>query len=178
MVASVASDFGALDILVNNAGLVQMQKFIDSKPEDWKRQLDVCLYGAIHCSHAAAPHINARKMGRIIGFAGDSSRVGESGLAIAAAGRAGVIALMKSLAKEFGRFGTTANSISLGLIETSHSNKEFLEANREKILRQYAIRRLGAPTDIGATVALLASDSGSWITGQVLSINGGFAMLG
>lgn len=178
MVAAIVKDFGGLDILVNNAGFVITQKFTDSKPDDWKRQLDVCLYGAIHCCHAAAPYVNARKQGRIIGFSGDSSRVGESGLAMAAAGRAGVIALMKSLAKEFGRFGTTANAISLGLIETSHSNKAWLDENREKILRQYAIRRLGKPSDIGGAVAFLASDHAQWITGQVLSINGGFAMVG
>jgi NAD(P)-dependent dehydrogenase (short-subunit alcohol dehydrogenase family) len=178
MVAEVAKDFGGLDILVNNAGFVITQKFTDSKPEDWKRQLDVCLYGAIHCCHAAAPHLNARKQGRIISFSGDSSRVGESNLAMAAAGRAGVIALMKSLAKEFGRFGTTANTLSLGLIETSHSNKAWLDENRDKILRQYAIRRLGKPEDVGGAVAFLASDHGQWITGQVLSINGGFAMVG
>lgn len=178
MVEQTAKDFGGLDILVNNAGYVKNQKFTDTGPSDWKSQLDVCLYGAIHCCHAAAAHINARKHGRIISLSGDSSRVGESGLAMAAAGRAGVIALMKSLAKEFGRFNTTANAVSLGLVETSHSNKAWLDENRDKILRQYAIRRLGKPGDIGGTVAFLASDHASWITGQVLSINGGFAMVG
>jgi NAD(P)-dependent dehydrogenase (short-subunit alcohol dehydrogenase family) len=178
MVDAVAADFGGLDVLVNNAGLVQTQKFTDTGPDDWKRQLDVCLYGAIHCCHAAAPYLNARKQGRIISFSGDSSRVGESGLAMAAAGRAGVIALMKSLAREWGRFHTTANTISLGLIETSHSNKAWLDENRDKILRNYAIRRLGKPSDVGGAVAFLASDQAQWITGQVLSINGGFAMVG
>jgi 3-oxoacyl-[acyl-carrier protein] reductase len=85
---------------------------------------------------------------------------------------------MKSLAREFGRFGTTANTLSLGLIETSHSNKAWLDENRDKILRQYAIRRLGKPEDVGGAVAFLASDHAQWITGQVLSINGGFAMVG
>jgi NAD(P)-dependent dehydrogenase (short-subunit alcohol dehydrogenase family) len=174
----IVKDFGGLDILINNAGVVQRQKFVETKPEDWKRQLDVCLYGAIHCCHAAAPHLEKSKHGRIISFAGDSSRVGEAGLAMAAAGRAGVIALMKSLAREFGRFGTTANALALGLIETSHSDKAWLDANREKILRNYAIRRLGTPSDAASTTAFLASKHASWITGQVLSINGGFAMVG
>ena len=107
---------------------------------------------------------------------GDSSRVGESGLAIVAAARAGVVALMKSLAREFGRSGTTANAISLGLVETDH-DKDWVEANREKLVRAYAIRRLGQPSDVAPMVALLASDAGGWITGQTISISGGFSMI-
>src|SRR6202044_230115 len=104
---------------------------------------------------------------------GDSSRVGESGLAIVAAARAGVIALMKSLAREFGRSGTTANTVSLGLVETPH-DKEWVDANREKLVKLYPLRRLGLPEDVAPMVALLASPHGGWITGQVLSISGGF----
>jgi 3-oxoacyl-[acyl-carrier protein] reductase len=107
---------------------------------------------------------------------GDSSRVGESGLAVAAAARAGTIALMKSLAREMGRSGTTANSIALGLIESAH-DRSWVEANREKLVKAYAIRRLGQPSDVAPMVTLLASDAGSWITGQVISINGGFSMV-
>jgi 3-oxoacyl-[acyl-carrier protein] reductase len=178
MIDKVAKDFGGLDILVNNAGVVKRQPFVETKPEDWKRHIDVCLYGAIHCCHSAARYLEKSKNGRIISFAGDSSRVGEAGLALAAAGRAGVIALMKSLAREFGRFGITANALALGLVESSHNDKAWLEANRDKILRNYAIRRLGTPSDAAGAVAFLASKHASWITGQVLSINGGFAMVG
>ena len=117
-----------------------------------------------------------RAAGRIISIMGDSSRVGESGLALAAAARAGTIALMKSLAREWGRSGVTANSISLGLIETAH-DKTWVEANREKLVKAYPIRRLGQPSDVAPMVALLASDAGSWITGQVISISGGFSMV-
>jgi len=178
MIDQIVKDFGALDILVNNAAVVKRQRFLDTKPEDWKRQIDVSLYGAIHCCHAAAPHLEKSRNGRIIGFAGDSSRVGEAGLAMAAAARAGVIALMKSLAREFGRFGTTANALALGLVESSHNDQAWLDANREKILRNYAIRRLGMPSDAASTVAFLVSKHASWITGQVLSVDGGFAMVG
>ena len=119
MVDAVVKDFGGLNILVNNAGLALRQRFVETTPEDWKRQIDACLYGAIHCCHAVAPHLEAAKNGRIVSVIGDSSRVGESGLAIVAAARAGVVALMKSLAREFGRSGTTANTVSLGLVETA-----------------------------------------------------------
>ncbi len=176
MVSDVKAEFGGLDILVNNAGLVLRKRFIETTPEDWHRQIDICLYGAIHCCHAAIPLLEASGRGRIISIMGDSSRVGESGLAIAAAARAGTIALMKSLAREMGRTGTTANSIALGLIESAH-DRNWVEANREKLVKAYAIRRLGQPSDVAPMVTLLASDAGAWITGQVISISGGFSMV-
>jgi 3-oxoacyl-[acyl-carrier protein] reductase len=176
MVEAVVKDFGALNILVNNAGLARRQRFVETTPEDWKKQIDICLYGAIHCCHAAAPHLEGAKNGRIISVIGDSSRVGESGLAIVAAARAGVVALMKSLAREFGRSGTTANTVSLGLVETAH-DRAWVEENREKLVRLYPVRRLGMPDDIAPAVALLASPRSGWITGQTLSISGGFSMV-
>ncbi len=176
MVEQIVKDSGGLNILINNAGLALRQRFMETKPEDWHRQIDACLYGAIHCCHAAAPHLDAAKNGRIVSVVGDSSRVGESGLAIVAAARAGVVALMKSLAREFGRSGTTANTVSLGLVETPH-DKEWVDANREKLIKLYPLRRLGVPGDVAPMVTLLASPHSSWITGQVLSISGGFSMV-
>ena len=176
MVEQIVKDFGGLNILINNAGLALRQRFMETKPEDWHRQIDACLYGAIHCCHAAAPHLDAAKNGRIVSVIGDSSRVGELGLAIVAAARAGVVALMKSLAREFGRSGTTANTVSLGLVETPH-DKEWVDANREKLIKLYPLRRLGVPGDVAPMVTLLASPHGGWITGQVLSISGGFSMV-
>jgi 3-oxoacyl-[acyl-carrier protein] reductase len=176
MVDAIVKDFGGLNILINNAGIAKRQRFVETTPDDWHRQIDACLYGAIHCCHAAAPHLEAAKNGRIIGIIGDSSRVGESGLAIVAAARAGVIGLLKSLAREFGRSGTTANTVSLGLVETPH-DKEWLDANREKLTRLYPVRRLGLPGDVAPMVTLLASPHGGWITGQVLSVSGGYSMV-
>jgi len=176
MVEGIAKDFGGLNILINNAGLALRQRFMETKPEDWRRQIDACLYGAIHCCYAAAPHFDAAGNGRIVSIIGDSSRIGESGLAIVAAARAGVVALMKSLAREFGRSGTTANAVSLGLVETPH-DKEWVDANREKLIKLYPLRRLGLPGDVAPMVTLLASPHAGWITGQVLSISGGFSMV-
>jgi 3-oxoacyl-[acyl-carrier protein] reductase len=176
MIDQIAEDFGGLNILINNAGTAIRQRFVETKPEDWGRQIDACLYGAIHCCHAAAPLLENAKNGRIVSVVGDSSRVGESGLAIVAAARAGVIALMKSLAREFGRSGTTANTVSLGLVETQH-DAEWVEANREKLIRLYPLRRLGLAGDVAPMVTLLASPNAGWITGQVISISGGFSMV-
>ena len=176
MVDEVVQDFGGLNILINNAGIAQRQRFVETKPDDWHRQIDACLYGAIHCCYAAAPHLESAKNGRIVSVIGDSSRVGESGLAIVAAARAGVVALMKSLAREFGRSGTTANTVSLGLVETAH-DRDWVEANREKLVKLYPVRRLGQAGDVAPMVTLLVSPHGGWITGQVISISGGFSMV-
>ncbi|GAB7541256.1 SDR family NAD(P)-dependent oxidoreductase [Cupriavidus sp. 8B] len=176
MVAQTVAEFGGLNILVNNAGLVIRKRFADTTPDEWRRQIDVCLYGTLNCTHAALPYLEAQKgSGRIISIMGDSSRVGESGLAIGAAARAANIALMKSIARET-RAGTTANAIALGLIETAH-DPDFIEANREKLTKFYPLRRLGQPGDVAPLVVLLASGRGSWITGQVVSVSGGFSMV-
>ena len=176
MVTQTVDEFGGLNILVNNAGLVIRKRFADTTPEEWRKQIDVCLYGTLNCCHAALPHLETSKgNGRIISLMGDSSRVGESGLAIGAAARAANIALMKSLARET-RAGTTANAVALGLIETAH-DPAFIDANREKLTKLYPLRRLGQPGDVAPMVVLLASDQGSWITGQVISISGGFSMV-
>jgi 3-oxoacyl-[acyl-carrier protein] reductase len=176
MVQKIAADLGGLNILVNNAGLAIRKPFKDTTPEDWRRQIDVNLMGAIHLCHAAAPHLEQGGDGRIIAIVGDSSRVGESGLAIVGAARAGVIVLMKSLAREMGRAGVTANTVSLGLVETGH-DPEWLNANRDKLVRLYPVRRLGRPDDVAPTVTLLASPRSGWITGQVISVSGGYCMV-
>lgn len=176
MIAETLNSFGSLNILVNNAGLVERKRFLDTQPAEWHRQIDVCFYGTLNCTHAALPHLEKEKgIGRVITITGDSSRVGESGLAIGAAARAANIALMKSIARET-RNGTTANALSLGLIETAH-DPQFIEANRTKLTKLYPLRRLGQPQDVAPMAALLASDQGSWITGQTISISGGFSMV-
>ena len=176
MIGAIVRDFGRIDILINNAGVAIRKRFAETTPDDWRRQIDACLYGAIHCCHAAAPHLERVGNGRIVSLIGDSSRVGESGLAIVAAARAGVVALMKSLARELGRSGTTANAISLGLVETDH-DKAWVDANRDKLVKLYPVRRLGLAGDVAPMVTMLASPKSGWITGQVLSISGGYSMV-
>ena len=176
MTENIVADHGSLNIVVNNAGLAIRKPFKDTTPEEWRSQIDVNLMGAIHVCHAAAPHLEKSGNGRIIAIIGDSSRVGESGLSIVAAARAGVIGLMKSIARELGHAGVTANTVSLGMVETGHDPK-WLEANREKLVRFYPTRRLGLAQDIAPTVVLLASPLSGWITGQVISVSGGYSMV-
>ncbi len=177
MVDRAVAEFGRIDILVNNAGLVLKERFVDTTPADWALQIGVGLYGVIHTCHAVAPLMIRQKGGRIINLAGDSARVGENGLAITAASRGGVVALTKSLARELGRANVTANVLALGLMKTSHSDAAWLEENLDKILRSYAIKRIGEAGDIAPFVTFLASDLASWVTGQVISVNGGFSMV-
>ena len=119
----------------------------------------------------------SNKFGKIINLVGDSSRIGEANLSSTAAARGGTIALGKSLAKEFGRANITVNTVSLGLVETAHSDKAFLENNREKIIKSYPLKRIGTPEDVAPIVVFLCSNNASWITGQVVSVNGGFCMV-
>ena len=178
MTDQIVNDFGQLDILVNNAGYVKPNRFVNTAPEEWRTQIDVGLYGVIHCCHAAASLLAASGQGRIISLAGDSARVGEKGLSITAASRGGVLSLPKSLAKELGRDGITVNAVALGLVETGHSDKEWLEKNMAKIVRNYPSGRIGQPEDVAPTVAFLASAGAAWVTGQIISISGGYSMVG
>lgn len=177
MTDGVVAEWGSLDVLVNNAGYVKYQRFIESEPADWKRQIDICLYGALNCSHAAAKHMAQQQSGRVINIVGDSSRIGEANIALAATARGGTIALGKSMAKELGRYNVTVNTIALGLIETAHQDPEFLAKNMERIVKAYPLRRIGKPGDVAPMVVFLASAGADWITGQVISVNGGFSMV-
>lgn len=178
MTNAIIDDFGHIGILVNNAGLVLPKRFLETGPEDWKRQIDVGLYGVIHSCNAVGGHMVERGEGRIVNITGDSARVGEKFLSVTASSRGGVLSLTKSLAREFGPAGVTVNAIAFGLIETAHSDRDWLQRNRERIERQYPLGRIGKPADIAPTVAFMASEGAAWITGQVFSINGGYSMVG
>ena len=177
MVHKIKDECGDIDFLINNAGYTKIQRFVESTPLDWDRQIDTSLKGAINCCHAVAPDMISKKFGKIINLVGDSSRIGEANLSATAAARGGTIALGKSLAKEFGRSNITVNTVSLGLVETSHSDKTFLETNKEKIIKSYPLKRIGTPKDIAPIVVFLCSENANWITGQIISVNGGFCMV-
>jgi NAD(P)-dependent dehydrogenase (short-subunit alcohol dehydrogenase family) len=176
MVAAIIEDMGRIDVLVNNAGYVTPQRFVDTTPDDWKAQIDVGLYGVIHCCHAVVPHMAQQGGGRIISLAGDSARVGEKNLSVTAASRGGVLALTKSLAKELGRDNITVNAVALGLVETSHSDKAWLDKHMDRIVRNYPLGRIGQVEDVAPLIAFLASKGAAWITGQIMSVSGGYSM--
>jgi 3-oxoacyl-[acyl-carrier protein] reductase len=121
----------------------------------------------------------ARRAGAIVNLMGDSGRVGESGLLVTATTRASTVGLTKSLARELARYGIRANCVSIALVQTDNLEAHAGGAEDErmkKILAQYPLRRLGHPADVTAMILLLASPLSSWTTGQVISVNGGYAM--
>lgn len=178
MVDDIVATFGSIDIVVNNAGVAQRARFLETTTEQWQHHVDIGLMGTVNTSRAALPHmVAAGNGGRIISIGGDSSRVGEANLSMAAASRAATIALIKSLAKEFGRNDITCNAVTLGMIQSAHSDPQWLAEVLPKMVKNYPLKRIGQPGDVAPIIAFLAGEGASWITGQTISVNGGFAMV-
>lgn len=179
IVERTENDLGPIDVLVNNAAVAVKQRFLESTPQDWAAQIDVTVTGTLQITHAVATQMAGRESGVIVNMMGDSGRVGESGLLVTATARSTTVGLTRSLAKELARFGIRANAVSLALVRTdnfdSHAGAPEAE-QMKKILAQYPLRRVGHPDDITPMVLLLASPLSSWTTGQVVSVNGGYAM--
>jgi 3-oxoacyl-[acyl-carrier protein] reductase len=178
-VEAVESQLGPIGVLVNNAAATGLKPFLETTPDDWAFQVDVTVTGTIRVTQAVARRMVERKAGVIVSLMGDSGRVGESGLSITATTRATTMALTKSLAKELARHGIRANCVSIGLVQTDRFDEHAGAPDEErmrKILAQYPLRRLGRPSDVTPLVLLLASPLSGWITGQVISVNGGYAM--
>lgn len=179
IVDRVESELGPIGVLVNNSAVTRKQRFLESTPEDWSPQIDVTVTGTLHITHAVARRMAERKSGAIVNLMGDSGRVGESGLLVTATARSTTVGLTRSLAKELARSGIRANAVSLALVRTDNFEAHAGGAEDErmqKILAQYPLRRVGRPEDITPMVLLLASPLSSWTTGQVVSVNGGYAM--
>ncbi len=173
------SELGPIGVLVNNAAATKVQRFLDSTPQDWAPQIDVTVTGTLQITRAVAKRMVERGQGSIVNMMGDSGRVGESGLLVTATARSTTVGLTRSLAKELARFGVRSNAVSLALVRTDNFQQHAGEAADErmmKIIAQYPLRRLGRPDDITPMVLLLASPLSSWTTGQVVSVNGGYAM--
>jgi 2-hydroxycyclohexanecarboxyl-CoA dehydrogenase len=176
-VREMVSQAGQVDILVNNAGIplsgFTMRAFVDEDPADWQAFINLNVYGPMNCTHAVLPGMIARGWGRVITISSESARVGDRRLAVYAASKGAGPAFMRSLAKEVGRNGITCNSLSLAT-----QNNAGLDESSDMTLRQlkaYAIPRLGHGSDVAAAIAWLTSDGGSWVTGQTIPVNGGYA---
>ena len=184
----IMDQLGNPDVFINCAAVDDNKLFLDSKPEDWKRIISIDLEGALNCLHVFLPDMVARGSGRIILLASDSARLGQARLSYYAAAKAGVIALVKSVAQEVGRSGVTLNVVSPGATNTemriareaslaAQMGPEKYERRQKTVLKMYPMARIGVPDDIASGILFLASDEASWITGQVLSVNGGFCMI-
>jgi 3-oxoacyl-[acyl-carrier protein] reductase len=179
-VERVERELGPVEVLVNNAAATRRQPFLESSPADWQAQVDVTVTGTLRVTQAVARRMAPRGAGAIVNLMGDSGRVGESGLLVTATARASTVGLTRSLARELARHGIRANCVSIALVQTeslgAHTGGAD-DARLQRILAQYPLRRLGRPEDVAPMVLLLASPLSSWTTGQVVSVNGGYAMV-
>ena len=171
------AQLGQVSILVNNAATWVVKEFKDTTPAEVDRVLGVTLTGTINVTRAALPDVIERR-GRIINIISDSARTGERFMSVYAAAKAGLIGLTKSIAKEVGAKGVMVNGVSPGTTSTP-GGSGFIEAagGPEKLARAYPMGRIGEPQDIANAVLFFASPLCSWITGQVLSVSGGFTMV-
>jgi 2-hydroxycyclohexanecarboxyl-CoA dehydrogenase len=176
---TVESELGSIGVLVNNAAVTSRGRFLERSAADFAAEIDVTVTGTLRICHAVAQRMADHGGGSIVSLMGDSGRVGESGLLVTATARSSTLGLTKSLAKELARHRVRANAVSLGLVQTdnfaAHTGGTEDERLR-KITALYPLRRLGRAEDVTPTILLLASPRSSWTTGQVLSVNGGFAM--
>jgi 3-oxoacyl-[acyl-carrier protein] reductase len=175
LVENVETSFGQLDILVNNAGLTRDNILFRLKDDDWDAVLDANLRGAFVAMRAASRGMMKRRWGRIVNIASVVGIIGNKGQANYAASKAGLIGLTKSVAKELASRNILINAVAPGFIETDMTAAMTPEA-RETLSEQIPLARLGTPNDVAATVAFLASDFASYITGQVLVVDGGLVM--
>jgi 3-oxoacyl-[acyl-carrier protein] reductase len=175
LVADTESAFGSLDILVNNAGLTRDNIVMRLKDDDWDAVLDANLRGAFATIRAASKGMMKRRWGRIINISSVVGLIGNKGQANYAASKAGLIGLTKSVAKELASRNILVNAIAPGFIETEMTDAMTPEA-RKGLIDAIPLGRLGSPADIAHAVAFLSSDYASYITGQVLVVDGGMVM--
>lgn len=173
----VVAELGGLSILVNNAGVSIDALLLRASEADLQRVLDVSIKGAFLCSKAAARHIlKAKADGRIINISSVIGEQGNTGQAMYAAAKAGMLGLTKSLARELASRGVTVNAITPGFFDTDMTAASIHPEAREALLKQIPLGRIGRPEEVAEAVAFLAAPAAAYITGHVLAINGGLRM--
>jgi len=173
--ATAQQHFGRIDILVNNAGVTKDGLALRMKKDDWDLVLNINLRGAFLATQQALPGMLKERWGRIVNIASVVGQSGNPGQVNYVASKAGIIGLTKALAQEVGSRNITVNAVAPGFIETDMTAKLTPE-QREAMLAKVPLKRGGLPDDIAAAVKFLASDEASYITGHVLSVNGGMYM--
>ena len=175
MIAFAHSNFGSISILVNNAGIAEQIMFCDITEEKWDRMFAVDVKGVYNCIQAALPDMIHNKSGRIINISSMWGITGASCEVHYSAAKAAVIGMTKALAKELGPSGITVNAIAPGVISTE-MNGNISEEIMSELKEETPIGRIGTPEDIAETALFLASPKASFITGEVISVNGGFVI--
>lgn len=176
-VADTLEAYGGLDVLVNSAGAWRINMFVDSNPDDWDFEIDVCLKGTINCTRAALDAMIAKGgSGKIVSVASDAGRVGEFRQPVYSGAKAGIIGFSKAVAKEVGKHGIHLNCVCPGYTKTPGVG-DMPEEQEARIAKVYPLRKLGLPDDVAKVVVFMASDGASHMTGQTVSVSGGYTMV-
>ncbi len=175
MFSEIENTFGGVDVLVNNAGIAGQALFTDITDEMWQKMIGTNLTGAFNCCRSALPYMIREKCGTIINIASMWGEVGASMEVHYSAAKAGLIGLTKALAKEVGLSGITVNAVSPGVVLTDMM-AQFSEEDKKVLADETPMGVLGTPEDIASTVSFLVSEKARFITGQVVSVNGGFVI--
>ena len=178
---ALVAEQGPFAILVNNAGTDEFGFFADTDPGVWDRVIAINLIGVMACTHAVLPGMQAAGYGRIVNVSSEAGRIGSKGSVAYSSAKGGVLGFTKAMAREGARFGITVNAICPGPIETPLLMQalDFGEIG-EKIVETMKggtqLKRLGTPDEVAATIAFLASDDASYVTGETLGVSGGMGM--
>jgi 3-oxoacyl-[acyl-carrier protein] reductase len=175
MAQAVIEKFGQIDILINNAGIARDKLILRMTEEDWDAVLAINLKGTFNCTKAVVRHMSKQRSGKIVNIASVVGEMGNAGQANYAASKAGVIGFTKTIAREFAQRGININAIAPGYIQTPMTDA-LPEKAKEELKRMIPMERLGQPEDVAEAVLFLVSGASSYITGQVLNVNGGIYM--
>ncbi len=178
LVQTAIEEFGGLDILVNNAGLSRPAMLLKMSEDEWDQVVDVHLKGTFFCTQSAASYMTQQKRGKIINVTSVAGIVGTVGQINYSAAKGGLISFTKSAARELARYHICVNAISLGIVATDMTEKiRADEKLREIYMNRILLRRFAEPDDISPAFVFLGSDESSYITGQLLCVDGGYGMI-
>jgi NAD(P)-dependent dehydrogenase (short-subunit alcohol dehydrogenase family) len=177
LAGNVLEQLGSIDILFNNAGYGMFKSFKDSTREDWMADINVNLIGTLNCTRAFINVMIEKRYGRIINIISDAGRVGEPFMTTYSAAKAAVAGFSKALAKEVGQSGITVNCVALGTTKTPLMAPFLTPEIERKMIKNYPLGRLGLPHEPARMAVFLSSEAASWITGQVIAVNGGYSMI-
>lgn len=180
-VNTVKQEWGSIDILINNAGIDRAKNFVDTDPELWQLIINVNYNSFLIASHVCIPHMIEQKSGNIVSLGSDAGRVGNPGEVLYCGTKAAIMASSKALAKELARYNVRVNAVAPGPVKTDlwdklHSGEKGQKIT-EAVTRAIPMRRLGTPEDVADVVAFFVGNDSRYLTGQVLSIDGGLTMI-